>query len=238
DAMLVPVGKIETAADAVTGIIDDLEQLKIDMDIGVTDILSAGVTLASVVDETSEEMDVMVGKFAVSSDRLEMAATDVETAATGVEAVSKQFAPELLLPLSVKIGEPLNIKYSSFTGLTPIVKVATHDGQIVVSYMPMVENSDQPGLYEYLIAEIDGNVFAADKSMMITVSEPVTSNFEAGSVQVVSTSLETVAGLVAAGLGVRDKINKTFDAVNGMTGAFGEGSVVHEALTNIDISIE
>ena len=136
--------------------------------------------------------------------------------------VAKQFAPGLLLPPTVRVGEALNIRYSSFTGLVPVVKVATHESTVVVSYLPMVERSDQPGLYEYIIPKIEGSVFTVDKPMMITVSEPVTSNFEAGSVQVVSASLDTVVGMVAASMGIKDKVQDTYDAVQSMTGSFGK----------------
>ncbi len=231
DAMEIPVGLIVDAAGKVDLAAEKMEDLEEDLVGGVQSILAAGVTLTSVVEQTSADMTNMVEAFDATSTRL-------ATAATAVEVVSRQFAPELLLPPTVRIGEELNIRYSSFTGLTPVVKVAAHDGKIIVSYVPMTESSDQPGLYEYLIPKIDGKVFVADKPMMVTVSEPVTANFEAGSVQVVSTSLDTVAGLVAASMGIRDKVNKTFDAVQGMTGAFGEGSVIHEALTSIDVSIE
>jgi hypothetical protein len=264
---------IQTKMDEQTGIIQtkmdefsaSTQESLAMLQSGVTDIKDAGEELAAVVLETREELEETIAGLDEFQEQVEITTTKLTTAveeattalvslvedsrrdllaaANEVEMAGKKFAPELLLPPSALIGDKLAIRYTSFEGLQPMVKVLTHDNKVAIDYTPMVASEKQPDLYEYEIEEIKGDVFTVGKPMLIIVlceisAEPLTTNMETASVMVESTSLTAIEGLVATTPGLSGEVRRVSDAIKAVKAELSTGGAIQEALRNLDARME
>jgi hypothetical protein len=170
------VSAVQAKMDIQTSIIQEqMDNLETTLGLltgSVAEIDSAAADLTVVVGSAKEEL------------------TKLAEAAEVVEIAGRKFAPELLLPSEVFVGNSLRIRYSSFGGFIPLLKVLTYDNEVVFDNVPMVESEAEEGLYEYEIEEITSDVFEVGMSLAIIVTEAVTQNLESGSVMVKTTDYE------------------------------------------------
>jgi len=157
--------------------------------------------------------------------------------AVSIEAAGLKYAGEVMAPATVLVGDNVTISYRGETGLDPLIDIVNSKGDVIVSNAPMEESADNPGLYEYKLSNIKASDFPVGKPFTIMTRADVTlkdgsivTNLETGSVQVESTSLTTLEGLVASTLGVKNIAKDALDAIKFVEGTLATGGNVDLAL--------
>jgi hypothetical protein len=121
---------------------------------------------------------------------LEEAAELSQSAALNLEMIGKRQAAKLLIPTAVTTGEQVQLRYRGYTtGLIPLIDILDFDNNPIVQAVPMAEISGKPGLYEYVINEIDSDIYVPETSFTVIVTESSTGSVESGAV-----FIETAAG--------------------------------------------
>ncbi len=156
--------------------------------------------------------------------------TNIESGTVLVETASDK----LLLPGTVTVGDKLEIRYRSTEGLSPMVKVLNYNNDVAIDESAMAETPEQPGLYEYVIPEISGDVFTPGKPLTVVVTDRSTANQQFGSVIVESTNLTNLQGMVAATMSMRGTMEDTLDAINVVRAEVSTGGAISDAINNLE----
>jgi hypothetical protein len=209
----------------------DTQQAISDMEDGVDDIKQAASDLQDTVDAATGTLNSLVSD-------MDAAVDDVLASAVEVEAAGLKYAGEAMAPSTVILGDDVLLQYRGESGLQPLVDVINADGELIVDDGVMEEDDENEGLYTYEMDRIRASDFPPGKPFLVMVTAEVevaegkyVTNLETTSVQVESTSLTTIEGLVAAGAGVKSIAQDALDAIQGVEGALATGG-------NIDIALQ
>ncbi len=121
----------------------------------------------------------------VSAQKLEDAADLSKGAAQDLQDIAKRQSAKLLLPQVAITGEPVKLRYRGYsTGLIPLIDILDFENSPLVQATPMLEIPDKPGLYEYIIDEIDSKIYEPGTSFTVIVMESFTGSIESGAVYI------------------------------------------------------
>jgi hypothetical protein len=122
-------------------------------------------------------------------------------------------------------GDMVTIQAQGLPGLFPVLSVYNAENKQIIASGPMVESTTNPGNYSFSFRP-DPRTFEAGKAYTFIVSEDTTGGLVAGSGFIESTSLTTIAGLVASAPGAEDAAKKALDAIKGIEAAMTKGGDV------------
>ncbi|MFH0985437.1 MAG: hypothetical protein V1882_07850 [Candidatus Omnitrophota bacterium] len=119
-------------------------------------------------------------------------------------------------------GDTVTIAAQGLPGLFPVLSIYNFANKVVVASGALVETKSNPGNYSFTF-KADPGTFQAGKAYTFIVSEDTTGGLVAGSGFVESTSLTTIAGLVASAPGAEEAAKKALDIVKGIEAAMAKG---------------
>jgi hypothetical protein len=119
-------------------------------------------------------------------------------------------------------GDTVTISAQGLPGLFPVLSVYNFENKQIVASGAMMESSTNPGNYAFSFKP-DPRQFQAGKAYTFVVSEDTTGGLVGGSGFIESTSLTTIAGLVASAPGAETAAKKALDAIKGIEAAMTKG---------------
>ena len=223
------IQKLQDLEDFVASKLDTpLSQVKTDVVAAVNAQLAIQTqSLEEKLDAQSLAIDTALSDFTISVAAsivsLETAAADSLTsagilgdaaelskeAALNLQEIGRRQAAKLLIPASVKTGEPVQLRYRGWTtGLIPLIDVLDGNNKAVFQAIPMTELlPDNPSIYEFVIDRIDSKIYAPGSLFTVIVTESSSGSIESGAVFVEkATGLLLMPGTVVLG----DKLNIRF----------------------------
>ncbi|MFC1646460.1 hypothetical protein ACFL2Y_04715 [Candidatus Omnitrophota bacterium] len=156
---------------------------------------------------------------------------NVESGAVFVEtAIGK-----LLLPNTVLSGDKVILRFRGKGGWKPTITIVDYEGTDIVTDVKMtpIIGKERLGYFQYTIPKITSDLYVSGKPVTVTVYEPTTATVESGTFMVESTSLTSLEGLLAAGLGKENDSQQVLESINAIRGTLATGGDVGLALENI-----
>ncbi|MCK5178928.1 MAG: hypothetical protein KAR32_05300, partial [Candidatus Omnitrophica bacterium] len=191
--------KLDRSLSEVEGAVVNAVQLKMDdqlveiqtkMDTQSDAIDSALDDFTNQVEDSIISLEEAVSDSLASAVILEDAALLSKAAALDLQDIAKRQSAKLLLPQVAITGEPVKLRYRGYsTGLIPLIDILDFENNPIVQAIPMPEIQDKPGLYEYLIEEVDSETYEPGTSFTVIVVEAeVSGSIESGAVYVETAS--------------------------------------------------
>jgi hypothetical protein len=178
--------EIQVILDTQTGIITT--SMDNQTDIIQTQMAEQTATIQTQMDEFSDQVEssiISLEEAATSSLAsaaiLEEAALLSQLASEDLQNIAKRQASRLLLPQAVVTGEPTMIRFRGYSeGLTPLMDILDFNGEAIMQAVPMMPISGKPGMYEYLITEVDAATYEPGAPVTVIVTESFTGAVESG----------------------------------------------------------
>jgi hypothetical protein len=127
----------------------------------------------------------------------------------------------------VKIGDEVEVRYRTNTGLTPTITVYDPDDEVVLEDTEMEEVEDEPGLYEYTV-EFDADWGTGE--FHLVCEESTTGTMDSVTMTVFSYNLDSIGGNLAAVLGETQGLADFGDVTDSLSSHF---STLQSALSKM-----
>jgi len=194
----------------------------------ITDTLEEQTTtikeeMGKQTDLIQDAVDDFTASVAASLVALETGAKASQTAGEQLKKTAERFSWKTSCsPNPALSGDTITIQAQGLAGLFPILSIYNFENKQVVASGAMIESTDNPGNYSFTFMA-DASTFQAGKAYTFIVSEDVTGGLVSGSGFVESTSLSTIAGLVASAPGAESAAKKALDAIKGLEAVMTKG---------------
>lgn len=212
-------------------VIDDIAQL-------TTDVASVSTSVAATQTAVSN-VQTSVTQTQTSISTIESQSADILTATEDLpnqiaeakeEAELARKAEILNRESAVKIGDTVNIRYRTYTGLSPAVDVYTPSNVKVISSLTMTEIGST-GVYEYPVT------FKSDWStgdFTVICTETTNSTMDAITISVKSTDIEDISDKVSSVTGLSSDMSDVKDMSEELTDEFDDlESMLNEISTGL-----
>jgi len=144
----------------------------------------------------------------------------------------------LLMARTVLIGDKVQIRFAGGEDWEPVISLHNFENKPIFENSPMSEVTGEPGLYEYEIPKVLGEVFPPGKPVTVIVTEKKTRTTESGVFIVESTSLTALEGLVAANAGSKSVAQDALAAIRAVQVSLASGGNIGTALESLKKKID
>ncbi|MFH1800513.1 MAG: hypothetical protein ABH891_06685 [Candidatus Omnitrophota bacterium] len=184
-------------------------------------------TIATKLEEQKQAIDATLQSFTASVQSslvaLEAGARQSLAAGEQLKATAERFSWKTsATPNPALTNDTVVIQAQGLPGLHPVLSVYNYENKQIIASGAMDESKENPGNY-YFSFKPDPGLFQAGKAYTFVVSEDTTGGLVGGSGFIESTSLTTIAGLVASAPGAETAAKKALDAIKGIEAAMTKG---------------
>ena len=184
-------------------------------------------TIATKLEEQKQAIDTTLKTFndTVQASLISLEAGAQKSLAAGeqLKKTAEKFSWKTSsTPNPALTGDIVTISAQGLPGLFPVLSIYNSDNKQVVASGAMMESSTNKGNYNFSFKP-DPRQFQAGKAYTFVVSEDTTGGLVGGSGFIESTSLTTIAGLVASAPGAETAAKKALDEIKGIEAAMTKG---------------
>jgi hypothetical protein len=168
-------------------------------------------------------VDDFTSSVAASLIALDKGAKDSQAAGEQLKKTAEQFSWKTSSsPNPALTNDTVTVQAQGLAGKHPIVSVYNSENKEIIASGLMEESTENPGNYS-ITFEAEAKNFKPGKSYTFIVTEDETGGLVAGSGFIESTSLSTIAGLVASAPGAETAAKAALDAIKGLEAVMTRG---------------
>jgi len=145
----------------------------------------------------------------------------------------------LLMRADVKAGEEVKIQLVGAENWTPLIQLTSRGVSLTASTpMRKVSTDGKVTTFDYTVPDGIEDVVPIGQPITALVIEPLTGFFDQGTFSLTGTSLDDIAGQVAAGSGTRSLVQDTLDLAEQILSSMGDDGQMAERLELLKSKIE
>ncbi|MCM8812128.1 MAG: hypothetical protein NC910_03645, partial [Candidatus Omnitrophica bacterium] len=210
------------------------------LDEGVVEVKAAAQEVRDAKDEFETAANEILTSMEETAAKADAATVQLQETAAEAELTQKKNAATLSLPKDVLSGTEASIRFQAAEGgLTPLVTIKDHKGNILVNAFPMSPSIDEESLYVF---DFDTAKFASQltpgKPFSVTVNESKYGSFRFGDVLMTATTLDAVAAAASSESGVKRVANDIMETLNQMRSQIVGDTDVSVALQSLNSKVD